>query len=497
MLQKSLLFLILLVFVNINSQTSTSLAILESPEYSDQYKSKNILSIHTTKSGYTGIIRESKKHFLFDIFDKDLKKVFFQIIEKEKREDFAGELFHGDEIKFFTVYSPKKTERILYCHTINLKEKTYKKVSLFEKTVTKKHNLFSGRKRHHVNFTVSENGDYFALAADNIKKSLNSHTIYVYNSKNLELLFKKEYGKNGERYFEHNDISIDNNGIVYTLGKVFAQNVSIQTFNEKPNYTFSLNKITKDSISNLNINGTDKHIESLSISGKNDQLHLIGFYSDKNVGRIKGGYNFIIDPDQLSIVDTKMHELPIEVYENLYGYRKAEKKKNKELTRFNIDYVIEDDAGNTFLLAEEFFITTNYVNTGNMGGHWQTVYHYNDVIILKYNVSGKLDWASSIFKRAHTHSYNAFIKGDELHVILNSGENLKEKKDGRIKASKGFFESTALYDFEYSKEGEVSYNKIQNNRANTLYLPNHGTFENETFIMMSSGKRKKQFMILK
>lgn len=230
---------------------------------------------------------------------------------------------------------------------------------------------------------------------------------------------------------------------------------------------------------------------------KNNQLHLIGFYSDKNVGRIKGGYNFIVDPDQLTIVDKKNHELPIEVFENLYGYRKAKKKKNKELVRFNIDYVIEDSVGNTFLLAEEFFITTVYVNNGNMGGYWQTVYHYNDVLILKYNTSGELDWANSIFKRANTHSYNAFIKGDELHVILNSGENLKEKKDGRVKASKGFFESTALYDFTYSKDGEVSYNKIQNNRDNTLYLPNHGTYENETFIMMSSGKRKKQFMILK
>ena len=62
--------------------------------------------------------------------------------------------------------------------------------------------------------------------------------------------------------------------------------------------------------------------------------------------------------------------------------------------------------------------------------------------------------------------------------------------------SKGWFESSALFDFTYNNSGEVTYNKIQNNKGNTYYLPYYGTFENNTFLMMSSGRKKRQFMKL-
>ena len=68
----------------------------------------------------------------------------------------------------------------------------------------------------------------------------------------------------------------------------------------------------------------------------------------------------------------------------------------------------------------------------NGGGYWQTTYHYDDILIMKFDNNGKLDWSRSVFKKAQSPSYNAFIKNDELHVILNSGKNLNEKKDGIV-----------------------------------------------------------------
>ena len=136
--------------------------------------------------------------------------------------------------------------------------------------------------------------------------------------------------------------------------------------------------------------------------------------------------------------------------------------------------------------------------TYGMGGGGMTITpHYDDIIILKYDNTGELLWGRSIFKSETFASYNAFLKDDTLHVLLNTGKSLTEKEDGRTKASKGFLESTALYDFEYSADGEVDYNKIQDNKGNTKYFPANGTYENGTFLMMSGGERKRQFMILK
>lgn len=226
---------------------------------------------------------------------------------------------------------------------------------------------------------------------------------------------------------------------------------------------------------------------------------MIGFYSDKRAGKIKGTLIFNVDTDAMVISKQSAFKLPEEVYKDLYTETRAKKKKDKdsELSSYYVDYVIEDEKGNTYLLAEEFFITTVYVANGMGGGYVQTVFHYNNVLVTKINADGSLEWGRSIFKRSLAPSYNAFLKDDKLHVILNSGKNLSEKQDGRVKVSKGWLESTALYDIVFTESGDVSYDKIQNNKGNTFYTPYYGVYNDERFITISKvGGGKKQFLIL-
>jgi hypothetical protein len=497
-MNRLLLILFIISIFTAQAQKTSKLKVTESEEYKDDVKTFDIKSIHTTTSNLTGIVRESKKDILFDVFDGNLKKTFSKIVDSDKKERFVGELFYGDEIKYFTVYSPKNKERIVYCHTLNMATKTYNKKEIFSSTVEKKQSLFSGRNKRQTSFALSPNGQYFAMATDNIKKNLNSYTIRVYNAQTLEMIYKKSYREDAERYYQPNDLTVSDGGTVYSLGKLFKKGKR-QKKGGKANYEFVLNEISKASTKDVFIGlGEDEHIQSLTITDIDNELHLIGFYSERNVGRIKGGCNFMIDRDNLSVKNKKLLDLPQEVYDDLYGYRKAKRKNDKELSNFYIDYVLTDGEGNTYVLAEEFYVTSNYVSNGaNGGGYWVYTYHYDDVLIIKFNAEGNLDWGRSIFKRATAPSYNAFMKNGELHVILNSGKNLTEKKDGRTKASKGWFESSSLYDFVYSASGDVTYDKIQDNRSNTFYAPFYGTFENEKFIMMSTRKsKKKQFMTL-
>ncbi|MGB3149114.1 MAG: hypothetical protein WBB27_00510, partial [Maribacter sp.] len=160
----------------VSAQNQTTLKIIESAEYSDQVTANEILAIHTTNSDFTGVIRDSKKDILFDIFDENLNKVSSKTIDSDKNETFVGEVFYGDEIKFFTVYAPEKTQRIVYCHTFNLKSRTATKHKLFETTVEKSEELFSGGNKRQTSFAMSPDGNYFAVATDNIKKNANSYT---------------------------------------------------------------------------------------------------------------------------------------------------------------------------------------------------------------------------------------------------------------------------------------------------------------------------------
>ena len=292
---------------------------------------------------------------------------------------------------------------------------------------------------------------------------------------------------------------VDDAATVYPLGKLFISGKS-QTKGGAANYEFVLNKLSNDHSQSLKISlDNDLHISSLAINYYENKLNLVGFYSNERAGNIKGGCNFEINATDFAVLSKKNTVLPKDVYDDLYGDAKAERhdKKKKELNSFYVDYIVRDTQGNTFLLAEEFYITQTYVSNGmNGGGFTTTTYHYDDILILKFDKTGAINWGRSIFKRATSPSYNAFLKDDQLHVLLNSGKNLTEKSDGRTKVSKGWFESTALYDITYSVDGEVAYNKIQDNKGNNYYLPFFGTFNADVFIMVSDGARKKQFMIL-
>lgn len=493
-------FLLLACFIAVSaaySQTTTKLNVSESEQYKDEVKAKDILAIHTTNSGVTGIVRDSKRDFLFDVFDTDLNKIFTKVVDSERNEVFVGEVFSGDELKFFTVDSPKKTERIIYCHIFNLAQKSVKKVKLFETSIEKKQALFSGGNKRETSFAISPSGNYFAVTTDNTKKHSNAYTIRVFDASNLNLLFEKVYQEHEDRFYEHNDLSIDDEANVYALGKLFVKGRS-QKKGGEANYDFVLSKISKSDMQAITIGMEEEHIQSLNISMIENQLHLLGFYSEERAGRIKGGCNFTVDKKELAITSKKYEDLPLAVYEDLYGDKRADRKKDKELTSFYVDYVLTDDDENTYMLAEEFYITTTYVSMGMNGGHVQTIFHFDDILVFKFDNKGNLAWGRSIFKRATSPSYNAFVKNNQLHVILNSGKNLLEKNDGRTKVSKGFLESSSLYDIVYAIDGEVSYDKIQDNKGNTDYVPFFGTFENGTFIMSSAGGgRKNQFMILK
>lgn len=444
------------------------------------------------------MVRSGRKVFLFDVFDQDLNKIFTQEIKVSKNEKHVGDLFFNNQLKFFTVDAPTARIRILYCYTFDLSSKTINKTTIFEKEIENDISLFGSRKSHQTSFALSPNKNYFAIATDDITRSKNAYTIRVYDSKTEAQIFSKSYQESEDKYYVNNDLYIDNEANVYSLGKLFIKGTSNKTSSGEANYQFILNKISKADYSNLILDLENEHILSMRFSKSDNKMHLIGFYSEKNAFSIKDACNFEVNLEQMSLLTKKLHLLPLEVYEDLYGEKRGERKKekNKELKKFYLDHVLNDIDDNIYLIAEEFYITSQRVGTGN-SAYYETIYHYDDIVVLKFDKNGDLVWGRSIFKKDYAPAYNAFVKENTLHIILNSGKNLVEKSDGRTKVSQGFFERTALYDIEFNEAGAVFYHKIMEYSNNLdIFLPFYGTFEANRFIMMNSNKKRKVFMIL-
>jgi len=482
-------------FVSNGQEATTKLKVTRSVEFKDAVKVGSIKVMHTSATGKTGIVRFGKKDILVDVFNTNLGKEFTQRITKERRERYKGHLSFGDNIYVFTTFSPKLRERELYCYIINLEEKTKTKKKLFKIDVKNANAIYSKLNTAEASFSVSPNQEYIAVATYHTTENNNSYLIHVYEAKTLSLVYKTKYdaGENNE-FFEPNDLLINDDTSVYVLGRQFKDG-KLEKISGKANYEFSVHKISENITSENAIVLNEEHIQSLVLSYKNNELHLIGFYSERNTSRVKGGCDFVLDETTLAVKTKKINELPKQVYEDLYGYRngKRKKKKSKELRDFIINYIIDDSQGNTYLLAEEYYTSS----ANNFGLNSYTIKeHYDDILILKFDVNGNLNWGRSIYKQATEPSYNVFLKNDELHVILNSGKNLLEKKDGRTKVSQGMFESSALYDIVYSSTGTVAYNKIQDNKGKTYFTPFYGTYIDGVFIMANSQKKKKQFLKL-
>lgn len=501
-MKKILLCLILGVhFLSFAQNQVGDLKVYESEAFKDKFKSDYVTSFNTSESGEIVVLRQEKKRYILEVFDKNYQKLNSTIIASDKREWYVDDLFHGDELKFFTVFKKSKRakEREVYCHTYNIKSNVHKKIKLFTTTIGARESLFSRSSKNKTNFRISPNEKFFVVMNQSKKKKETKSVIRVFDANSLELVYKTNHQNKVKNHYSQESLHIDNLGVVYSLRRKFLDGKYSKTLKGNANYQFVLNRISDSENKELIIKlKEDEHIKSLVISAAEKQLNLVGFYSGKNISRIKGGCSFIVDLESFIIKDRKTTALPLKVYEDLYSAKRAasKKKKSKELRNFDIDYTLKADDGSVYLLAEEFYTTQTYVSNGTMGGYWVTVYHYDDVLILKFNKAGEVAWGRSIYKKSTVPSYNAFLKSNKLHVILNTGKNLKKKSDGRVKASRGWFESTALYNFEYSDNGEVQHHKIQDNKGNTFYHPWYGAYKADKFMMMSLKKRKRRFMIL-
>lgn len=470
------------------AQNESNFKLYESPVYNDEVKTDSIRAIYTSNSGRTGMVRNDKKQLVFDLFNERSSKIHTKIIETERTETYVGDIFFNDEIKVFTETYPERDTKLLSCYIINLIDKEDKKMELSSTTVIKKLRLFSNKKD--TKFSISPNTDYFSVTNYTIHEDEIYYQISVFDSKNYELIYDQQINRKENEFYSLSEIKIDDNKNVYLLGESFYNEESPKRKSEE-NRHFIIEKFTGKDYSFIDLNLEKRHIVSLKSVVKGNEYNLYGFYSETGKNSIKGVCNILINSDEFKIIDKNLQDLPSQVYADLFGSGKVDKKKDKELSDFKIDYILNDTGDNVYLMAEEFYISYNYQNYNA-----QKVEHYDDILIIKFNPDGKLDWGRSIYKNSMRPSYNAFIKNDNLHIILNSGKNLRELGDGRTKTSKSFFQTTALYDFVYKSSGNVEINKIQNNNNKTFYHPNSGNYVDGKFIMIGDSQNERRFMTL-
>ncbi|MCD6017039.1 MAG: hypothetical protein K0S53_160 [Bacteroidetes bacterium] len=233
--------------------------------------------------------------------------------------------------------------------------------------------------------------------------------------------------------FDMNNLGyeIDSRGNIYILTEVKINN-SLDGEIDKENKNAMRYELIRVNQSNntlqaIKIDLGNKYTNSAVLSEDlNRDIVIAGYYSDKkNSSGSTGAYIIRLEYDDKNVVKdlkTTFCEFPIETlksYENARTKRKMEKKAKDgtlEASDLVLRKIIFSPDGSTTIIGEEFYVVTySYYNGTSVTTKY--IQHYNDILILKTDKTGKTVWCNKIPKEQISGGNNSISFG----YTINSG----------------------------------------------------------------------------
>lgn len=316
----------------------------------------------------------------------------------------------------------------------------------------------------------ADEGRYNTLIAFNFRTSRDSSKVAVsYEFPNTSGEDKKSFGflvlddklqplwkKDVVLPFEPNLFSVesfkvDNSGNVYLLGASYKEKRRSKR-KGKPNYSYEVLSWSDsgETMRSYPVTLEDRFLTDMQIEViDNKSLICAGFYSSKGTFSVKGTYFLTVDLETKQIKTKSFKDFGLDfIIQNMSpreanrSARKAERGDEVELYEYDLDKLLVGKDGSAILVGEQYFMeettTTMYVN-GRMT--YNTIYHYyyNDIIAVKINPEGQIEWTEKVSKSQHTtndggffSSYTlAILKGRICFFFNDHPENVNYKGVGR------------------------------------------------------------------
>ncbi len=272
-------------------------------------------------------------------------------------------------------------------------------------------------------------------------------------SRNLQILQSTKLALPFEdKLFTASKFTINNSGDFYILGKRYFDKKK-ERMKGAVNYNYALLKMDHQStdLTPFPISSQGKFLSDMQISIKNSgELISAGFYSESGSNMSGGVFYIRFNEETTEVLSESFKPFDQSFLLQNMTARKAEKTKGKidqgkdvELPYFHIDEFIVDDDGATTMIAESRNIyATSYYVYGPTGGYWvsQTHYDYDDVMVIRIDISGNITWAERVPKNQHTindraafSSYSSAINDKNIFLIYNdNAKNLNYSGVGRV-----------------------------------------------------------------
>jgi hypothetical protein len=354
-------------------------------------------------------------------------------------------------------------------------------------------------------FFVSGEKNYvvdYASRFDKDKSANENITMRVYDA-NMDLAWEKEFEiPYNNELFRIDRVIVDENGNTHLLGKEYFEKV--KSFKKgKSNFKYHvlsfMNKgveIKDNSLEMDNFAITDAAIGITS----EGFLVASGFYGTKSMNSIDGSFSIKMDIKTHKVLFSNRKEFGKEFIQMGMTDReikKSNKKEDKgedlEMPNFDLDRFVLMPDGGWLLMAEQFYVTTQTITTSGPNGSTSTrtitYFHYDDIILVKMNASGDIEWNAKIAKTQYSAgvtshlSYSWFYCEGKVYIVYNTSP---DRKEVQVKV--------AIVD----SKGEVSTEKLMGSeRDELLFHPAYSAKISDCKMLIYSSKRKTyQFGLL-
>jgi hypothetical protein len=250
-----------------------------------------------------------------------------------------------------------------------------------------------------------------------------------------------------DELFDVESFRVDNSGNAYLLGLNYKDKRKSKR-RGLPNYNYEIFAYTDKgkNVKQYPISLEDRFLTDMQIEVlDNKNLVCAGFYSDKGTFSVRGTYFLVVDPVSKAIKTKSFKEFTLDFITQNMTEKEAKKVAKKEakgedteLYEYDLDKLLVGKDGSAMLIGEQYYMRVQTISTGRSTTQ---VYHYyyNDIITVKINPAGQIEWAQKIPKTQHTvndggfySSYTmALLKGKVCFFFNDNPKNLTGDVKGK------------------------------------------------------------------
>jgi hypothetical protein len=258
-----------------------------------------------------------------------------------------------------------------------------------------------------------------------------------------------------------------------------------------------------NSVKEFELGLTGKWITSATFEIANDStLYVGGFYSNDKSFSIAGTFFLSIDLRSNTISDKSLKAFSENFMSEFLPPRRV--KKGAELSSFYFDHFIIKPNGGAIFIAEQYFKSvSNYHDIHSGFYNFNTIYYYNDIIVVSVDAEGQIEWNKKVAKKQYSvndfgyySSYALTFINNSVHIFFNDhprNNNLKNR-DQNLRYM-NYPQRAIITQATITENGQLYYSQLKNEKNNLILRPKL-SFRNENNHLIMLTERNKFYGLI-